>query len=67
MILAAEQPNVKLDGRYSINDTCRFLGIHRHTLRKYSESGDIKFRLRQNGKTKFYLGREIIRFWDINT
>jgi DNA-binding transcriptional MerR regulator len=67
MILASTQPDVRLDGRYSINDTCRFLGIHRHTLRKYSDSGEIKFRLRQGGKTKFYLGREILRFWNLYT
>lgn len=67
MILVPERPNVKLDGRYSIKDTCRFLGIHRHTLRKYSEKGDIKYRLRQGGKAKFYLGSEIVRFWNLNT
>lgn len=67
MILSPIQPDVKLDGRYCINDTCRFLGIHRHTLRKYSESGEIQYRLRQNGKTKFYLGREILKFWNQNT
>lgn len=67
MILAPVQPEVRLDGRYGINDTCRHLGIHRHTLRKYTESGEIKFRLKQGGKTKFYLGKEIIKFWQNNT
>lgn len=67
MILSPEKPDVKLDGRYSINDTCRYLGIHRHTLRKYSDYGAIRYRLRQGGKAKFYLGREIIRFWNLNT
>lgn len=67
MILAPTQPDVKLDGRYGISDTCRHLGIHRHTLRKYTELGEIKFRLRQGGKTKFYLGSEILKFWNRNT
>lgn len=67
MILSPTQPEVRLDGRYSINDTCKFLGIHRHTLRKYTESGEIKSRLRQGGKTKFYLGSEILKFWRLNT
>lgn len=67
MILSPTPPEVRLDGRYSINDTCKFLGIHRHTLRKYTESGEIKSRLRQGGKTKFYLGSEILKFWNLNT
>jgi predicted site-specific integrase-resolvase len=67
MILVAEQPNVSKDGRYCIKDTCRHLGIHRQTLRKYTDMGIIKCRLRQGGKTKFYLGSEILRFWNLNT
>lgn len=67
MILVPEQPDVRLDGRYCISATCKALGIHRHTLRKYTESGEIRYRLRQGGKTKFYLGSEIIKFWRSNT
>jgi DNA-binding transcriptional MerR regulator len=68
MILSTTQPDVKLDGRYSIGETCRHLGIKsRHTLRKYTELGEIKSRPRQGGKTRFYLGSEILRFWQKNT
>lgn len=67
MNLVPIQPDVRLDGRYSIGDTCKALGIHRHTLRKYSEAGEIHYRLRQGGKKIFYLGSEIIKFWRNNT
>lgn len=67
MILSPNPPAVRLDGRYSIKDTCAFLGIHRHTLRKKTEQGVIKCRLRQNGKHYFYLGSEILKFWNLNT
>ena len=61
------QPEVKLDGRYTITATCEQLGIHRHTLRKYTDNGEIRYRIRKNGKAKFYLGSEIIKFWRNNT
>ena len=67
MILSATQPEVRLDGRYCISETCKHLGIHRNSLRKYTNEGRIKCRLRQGGKTTFYLGSEIIKFWRSNT
>lgn len=67
MALVAIQPDVRRDGRYSIGDTCRHLGINRDTLRKYTDLGEIRCRLRQGGKKKFYLGAEILRFWNTNT
>jgi predicted site-specific integrase-resolvase len=65
--LTPDRPNAKLDGRYCINETCAMLGMTRQTLLKYSDSGEIRYRLRQNGKKKFYLGSEIIKFWERNT
>ena len=68
MILSPTQPNVHLEGRYSIGETMKFLGIKsRHTLRKYTANGEIKSRPRQGGRTRFYLGSEILRFWQKNT
>ena len=61
------KPNVHPEGRYRIKDACEALGVHRHTLRKYTDSGEIRYRLRRGGNKKFYLGREIIRFWEANT
>lgn len=57
------EPAVRADGRYSISQTCAVLGIHRNTLRRYTESGMIKCGFRRESLRKFYPGREIIRFW----
>ncbi|MCH5319766.1 MAG: helix-turn-helix domain-containing protein [Paramuribaculum sp.] len=62
-----EQPQVALTSRYSIKDTCRLLGIHRDTLYKYTHTtNEIKCGWRESGgrKKKFYLGSEILRFWN---
>lgn len=67
MSLASTPPAVRLDGRYSIGETCEHLGIHRHTLRKYTDLGVIKSRMRKDGQKRFYLGREILKFWNTNT
>ena len=47
-------------------ETCRALGIHRDTLRSYTETKKlIKCGMRKLGNryVKFYLGSEILRFW----
>lgn len=68
------QPEVNPTGRYSIKETCEYLGIHRDTLRDYTEKHYIKCSFRKLSSCvrndrrnttprKFYLGAEIIRFW----
>jgi DNA-binding protein Fis len=56
-------PDVPENGRYSATETAALLGIHRDTLRKHTEAGLIKFGLRRTNMRKFYLGREINRYW----
>ena len=56
-------PDVPENGRYSATETAALLGIHRDTLRRHSEAGLIKFGLRRSSMRKFYLGREINRYW----
>lgn len=57
------EPQVASEGRYTVGQTCRALGIHRNTLRKYTDAGMIKCGFRRESARKFYLGREIVRFW----
>lgn len=67
--MTAIEPQVALNGRYSIGETCVLLGIHRDTLRTYTDSERIiKCGFRKIGKrlVKFYLGSEILRFWKNN-
>jgi excisionase family DNA binding protein len=59
----ANQPQVAKDARYSIAETCSFLGIHRHTLRAWTEQGRIKsITRRSNGRTA-YRGADILNCW----
>lgn len=57
------EPNVNELGRYSVMETCAALGIHRNSLRKYTEQGLIKCGFRKLSARKFYSGREILKFW----
>lgn len=50
-------------GRYPVCETARILGIHRNTLRRYTERGLIKCGIRRGTNQRFYLGSEIRRFW----
>lgn len=62
-MITATEPRVALDGRYTVSQTCLALGIHRNTLQRYTERGLIKCGLRRETARKFYLGRDIIKFW----
>ena len=67
-MVTSVEPKVDLSGRYSINETCQALGIHRHTLRAYVKAGLIRPYYNRNVKEKVFprtrfLGSEILRFW----
>lgn len=57
------EPPVSVGRRYTIEETSSLLGIHRHTLRRYTKQGKIKCSIRRSDNRKFYSGREIVRFW----
>lgn len=61
-MITAIEPQVSASGRYSIGAVCEMLDIHRNTLRKKTDSGEIRCGFRKDGH-KFYLGKEILRFW----
>lgn len=61
-MMTALEPQAVPAGRYNIKQASALLDIHRNTLRRYTDSGEIKCGFHKNGR-KFYLGREIIRFW----
>lgn len=68
--MTAIEPNVEPNGRYSIGETCALLGIHRDTLRTYTDTKGIikcEYRLIGSRRVKYYLGSEIIRFWRMKT
>jgi len=54
---------VNESGRYPIGEAAKILGIHRNTLRKYTDEGMIKCGFRRESGKRFYLGSELLRFW----
>lgn len=62
--MVTEQPKVNPTSRYTVTETCKLLGIHRNSLRKYTEAGRIKAGVRKSTAKKFYLGSEIVNFWN---
>ena len=63
MAITCNEPQVNINSRYSINETCKLLGITRKTLLKYTLYGLIKCGYRKATMRKFYTGLEITRFW----
>ncbi|MBD5427315.1 MAG: helix-turn-helix domain-containing protein [Treponema sp.] len=57
------EPIVNPAARYSIEETCKLLSIHRNSLRKYTAEGRIKAGIRKSTGRRFYLGSEISKFW----
>lgn len=62
-MITSNEPQVEPMKRYTINETAALLGIHRNTLRRYTDSGYIKCKYRKDTMTKIYLGQEVLRFW----
>lgn len=63
-MVTATEPKVAPTGRYTVKQTCECLGIHRNTLRRYTDEGHIKCSFRRETARKIYLGKEILRFWN---
>lgn len=61
--MTAIEPNINATGRYSIGEASALLGMHRNTLRKYTEQGLIKCGYRKATARKFYMGSELLRLW----
>jgi len=63
-MITSQRPDITLTGRYSVSETCTILGIHRNTLSSYTNTGHIKCGFRKMNGRKFYLGSEILKFWE---
>ncbi len=62
MMLATE-PRVSENGRYSLREACELLGVHKTTMIRWVKEGKIRYGIRRSNYRKFYLGRELVRFW----
>mgnify|MGYP002699996264 CR=1 FL=1 len=54
-----EEPKVADAGRYTMTETCKVLGIHRNTLRRWLQAGKIKVKFRRIDNRKVFEGSEI--------
>ena len=62
--MTAVRPDVKPEGRYSVAETCQFLGIKsRTTLRSWVSQGLIKQGVRRTNGRPFFTGSEIMKCW----
>lgn len=66
-MLTGIYPDAVPGRRYSIGNTAKLLGIHRNTLRKYTEAQEIHAIQHSVGRRLFYTGREINEFWSRTT
>ena len=60
--MSSTEPLVKDTGRYTISQAAELLGIHRTSLWRYTVQGLIPCKYMRNGR-KFYLGKELVKFW----
>ena len=60
-----EEPNVAEAGRYTMTETCKVLGIHRNTLRRWLQAGKMKVKFRRIDNRKVIEGAEIKRAWRV--
>lgn len=58
------KPQVNLQGRYSSNEVCQLLGISRETLRRHVRKGTIAVHYRVSNMRPFYIGSDIMAFWN---
>lgn len=62
-MLTGVYPNAEPERRYTIEETAKMLGIHRNTLRGYTESHYIRPVQHFVGARVYYMGAEINAFW----
>lgn len=58
------KPNCDPAGRYSQIEAARLLGVERHTIKRWEDSGCIRFQVRKAGRSKFTTGLQIIKCWE---
>lgn len=58
-----QEPAVRPTERFSATETANILGIHRNSLRKYTNEGKIRCCFHKTTLRKFYTGATIIAFW----
>ncbi len=58
------KPQCEPQGRYTQKEAAALLGVNRHTIKRWEESGYIRFQIRKAGRTKFTTGQQILKCWE---
>lgn len=61
--MVREQPVVNPDSRYTIGDAIRLLGMSRNTIKKYTDSGQLRHVVHKATGKRLYTGQAIVLFW----
>ena len=59
------EPKIADAGRYTMTETCKALGIHRNTIRRWLQAGKMKVKFRRIDKLKVIEGSEIKKAWRV--
>lgn len=59
------RPHIAPAGSYTVSQASQLLGIDRRTLRRYESAGLVVAHCNQLGRRK-YVGRELIKLWEMN-
>ena len=57
------EPQISDSARYTVTEVAALLQLHRNTIRDLAESRMLKYKLSPRNGRKYFLGREIKRFW----
>lgn len=62
--MVATKPQCDPLARYTQTEAARLLGVERHTIKRWEDSGCIRFQVRKAGRAKFTTGQQIIKCWE---
>ena len=61
--MVATEPNVNPEARYTIGQAMELLGMSRNTVKKYTDSGQLRHVVHKATGKKLYMGQAIALFW----
>ncbi len=64
MCMTATRPKVEPEARLNMTQTARVLGVHRDTIRRWTNLGYLKPRYFKHTLRPRYLGKDILKFWE---
>ena len=61
------EPKIPDQARVPIGKAADILGISRETLRRHTNNGRVRCRFNEATKRRYYMGRELKRYWRENS